>query len=59
MSLVSDLHEKWSKDPDYRRAYDELGPEFAASRSLVKARFGAGLTQERLGKFTRRRGRAG
>ena len=41
MSEVSDLHEKWSQDPDYRRAYDELGPEF----DFIQARIDAELTQ--------------
>ena len=48
MSQVSDLHEKWSRDPDYLEAYDELGPEFALARSLIEARAGAGLTQAQL-----------
>lgn len=45
MSKVSDLHEKWSQDPDYRRVYDELEPEFDFVRSLIQARIDAGLTQ--------------
>ena len=45
MSKVSHLHEKWSEDPDYRRAYDELGPEFDFGRSLAQARIDEGLTQ--------------
>ena len=48
MSRVSDLHEKWSRDPDYRMAYDELGPEFALARTLIEARVAAGLTQAQL-----------
>ena len=38
MSKVSDLHKKWSRDPEYRAAYDELGPEFDLARSLIEAR---------------------
>ncbi len=48
MSQVSELHEKWSRAPDYLEAYDELGPEFALARSLIEARAGAGLTQAQL-----------
>ena len=48
MSKVGDLHERWSRDPDYRTAYDELGPEFELARSLIEARVGAGLTQAQL-----------
>ena len=48
MSNVRDLHEQWSRDPDYRAAYDKLGPEFALARLLIEARTGAGLTQAQL-----------
>ena len=48
MSKVSDLHEKWSRDPGYRTTYDELGPEFELARSMIEARIGAGLTQAQL-----------
>ena len=48
MSKVSDLHEKWSQDPDYRKVYDGLGPEFELTRSLIQARIAAGLTQAQL-----------
>ena len=50
MSKVSDLHKKWSRDPEYRVAYDELGPEFDLARSLIEARTRAGLTQEQLAR---------
>lgn len=48
MSKVRDLHRKWNRDPDYRRAYDDLELEFALARSLIEARVGAGLTQAQL-----------
>ena len=48
MSKVADLHEKWSGDADYREAYDQLGPEFELSRSLIDARTRARLTQSEL-----------
>lgn len=48
MSKVSDLHEKWSRDADYRTTYEELGPEFELARSMIEARIGAGLTQAQL-----------
>ena len=48
MTKVSDLHEKWSKDPEYRTAYDRLGPEFELVRALIEARTRAGLTQSEL-----------
>ncbi len=48
MSQVRDLHQKWSRDPDYRAAYDALGPEFKLARLLIEARTSAGLTQAQL-----------
>jgi len=50
MTKVRDLHEKWIKAPDYRKAYDELGPEFELARALIEARTHAGLTQEQLAR---------
>lgn len=48
MGKVTDLHEEWSRDPDYREACDRLGPEFELSRSLIEARTRARLTQAEL-----------
>ena len=43
MSNVTDLHKKWSEGPEYRKAYDRLGPEFEISRSPIEARTRAKL----------------
>ena len=48
MTKVRDLHAKWRLDPEYRKAYDELGPEFELARALIEARVRAGLTQAQL-----------
>jgi len=50
MTKLHDLHEKWMKSKDYRKAHEELAPEFALSRALIQARVSAGLTQEELAK---------
>lgn len=50
MSKLEDLHKEWSRDPDYRAAYDELGPEFDLARSVIEARVRAGLTQKQLAR---------
>ena len=50
MSTIKKLHKKWSRDSDYRKAFDELKPEFDLARSLLEARIGAGLTQAQLAK---------
>ena len=48
MSKVSDLHQKWMKKEEYRKAVEELSPEFALARAVINARVTAGLTQEQL-----------
>lgn len=48
MTKVNDLHQKWMKNNAYRKAYDELAPEFALARAVIAARVTAGLTQEQL-----------
>ena len=48
MSKVRNLHKKWMKDPDYRKAHEALKPEFEITRALIEARAKAGLTQEQL-----------
>ena len=50
MTRVRDLHRKWVKDNDYRRAYEELRPEFDIARAVIEARVRAGLTQEQLAR---------
>jgi ribosome-binding protein aMBF1 (putative translation factor) len=48
MTKVNDLHRKWMKNKEYRKAYEELAPEFALAHAVIKARATAGLTQEQL-----------
>ena len=48
MGKISDSHRKWSRDPGYRSAYNELKPEFEIARLLIEARTQAGLTQAQL-----------
>lgn len=48
MSRLADLHDKWSRDSDYREAYERLGPEFELARSLIEARTRTKLTQAEL-----------
>ncbi len=46
MTKLKTLHERWSKDPAYRKAYDQLEEEFALAAAIAEARGKAGLTQE-------------
>ena len=48
MSTLAELHERWSRDPDYREAYEQLGPEYEVARALIETRTRAGLTQAEL-----------
>lgn len=50
MTKVNTLHQKWMKDEDYRKAHEELAPEFNLARTLIAARVAAGLTQAQLAK---------
>lgn len=50
---LADLKARLLADPDTRREYEALGPEFAIARELIGARTRAGLSQaevaERMG----------
>jgi transcriptional regulator with XRE-family HTH domain len=48
VSRIRDLHRGWMKDAEYRQAYDALEGELALAAALIRARSGAGLTQEQL-----------
>ena len=42
---ISELHERWMKDPEYAREYIALEEEFALIEALIQARARAGLSQ--------------
>ncbi|MBI2326715.1 helix-turn-helix transcriptional regulator [Candidatus Curtissbacteria bacterium] len=44
------LHKKWMKDPEYRREYERLAPEFEIARQIIDARVKRKITQEELAK---------
>ena len=50
MTKISELHRSWSKDRDYKGAYDALGEEFDLARTLIEARTAAGLSQSQLAR---------
>ena len=45
MSMLEKLHERWSRDADYREAHARPDPEFEVARALIEARRGGGFTQ--------------
>ena len=50
MAKVKALHRRWSKDPDYKAAYDALEGEFELAKALIEARRRAGLSQTQLAR---------
>ena len=53
MTKISELHRRWSRNADYRDAYDALGEEFDLARALIEARTAAGLSQAQLARIMR------
>ena len=50
MARISELHQRWMKEPKYRKAYDALEDEFAVAKAVIAARNRAGLTQAELAR---------
>ncbi|EKD57165.1 MAG: XRE family transcriptional regulator [uncultured bacterium] len=50
--LVSaqEVHEKWMKNPKYRREYNKLQPEFEIASKMIEARLEKKMSQEELAK---------
>jgi hypothetical protein len=38
MAKVTKLHQRWMKNKEYRKAHEELAPEFALARAVIDAR---------------------
>lgn len=51
-NLISheELHKKWMKDPEYRREYEKLEPEFQIAKALIDARVKKKMTQAEIAK---------
>ena len=47
MTIPFSTRKRWMEDADFRRAYDEIGPEMAIAFAIA-ARARAGLTQAQL-----------
>lgn len=48
-----ELHKKWMKDPEFRREYEKLEPEFQIARQMIDARIKRKMTQEELARRVR------
>ena len=47
---IKDLHRRWSRDDNYKAAFDGLEEEFRLARALIEARAAAGLSQSQLAR---------
>jgi len=45
-----ELHRGWMKDPEFRREYEKLEPEFQIARQIIGARIKNKMTQADLAK---------
>ncbi|MBI3305877.1 helix-turn-helix domain-containing protein [Candidatus Nomurabacteria bacterium] len=50
MTKFSDLHEKWMKDPKYRKAYQDWEPEFAIIQAIIRKRIASKMSQKDLAR---------
>lgn len=50
MARITELHQRWMKEPKYRKAYAALEDEFALAKAVIAARNRAGLTQTELAR---------
>lgn len=48
MKTLKALKAELLADPEVRRAYDDLAPEYEIARAVIRARTAAGLTQAQL-----------
>ncbi len=45
-----ELHEKWMKDPEFKREYEALQPEYEIACQMIEARLKRKMSQEELAK---------
>ena len=45
-----EIHRKWMKNPEFRREYKKLEPEFRIASALIEARIEGKITQAELAK---------
>ena len=50
MARITELHQRWMKEPKYKKAYAALEDEFALAKAVIAARNRAGLTQTELAR---------
>lgn len=50
MTKLSELKKEWIKDPDVKKHYQDLKPEFEMAREFIRARVKANMTQSEVAK---------
>ena len=45
MTKLSDLHDKWMRQPEYREAHAALAPEYEQARHAIESRLQANLAK--------------
>lgn len=45
-----ELHREWMKDPEFRREYEKLEPEYEIACQIIEARLKKKMSQEELAK---------
>lgn len=50
MTKFSDLHQKWMKDPKFKKAYQDLEPEFSIIQQSIEKRIKNKMSQKDLAK---------
>ena len=48
---VSELAEKWLKDPEFAKEYDALEEEFTLAEAMIEARTKSNLTQDQIAEL--------
>lgn len=46
----NEIHKRWMKDPEYRREYEALEPEYQIARQMIGARIKKKISQAQLAK---------
>ncbi len=47
---LRELGEEWMKDPEFKKGYDALEPQFAMADALIGARVHSGLSQAQIAR---------
>ena len=58
MTNFNDYLTQQMKDPAFKKAYEQLEPEFAIIQAIIDARKSAGITQKELSQKSGKIGRA-